>query len=86
MSRPAGFYERFSIDKVRYAGDGEPGLDAVFSNGRYVLRLYNQGGYDCTEIDLFDLLDWAQTHGKLLEKWRADMNAIASQPDLPPNP
>lgn len=26
--------------------------------GRLVIRAYNEGGYNCTDVDLWGLLDW----------------------------
>lgn len=26
--------------------------------GRYIVRAFNEGGCDLTEVDLFDLLEW----------------------------
>jgi len=31
--------------------------------GRVVLKAFNECGYNCTEIDVFDLLDWFDEKG-----------------------
>lgn len=35
-------------------------------NGRLVIVAYNQGGYDCTEVDLGNLLEWLNRHPAIL--------------------
>jgi hypothetical protein len=32
-------------------------------NGRAVINAYNQGKNDCTQVDLKELLEWAQDEG-----------------------
>jgi effector-binding domain-containing protein len=47
------------------AYDNEPNVELWrHSNGRLVIRAYNEGGYNGTEVDLLDLLDWAQSSGR----------------------
>jgi predicted type IV restriction endonuclease len=31
---------------------------AITDNGRWVVRALNEGGYNSTEVDLFELLEW----------------------------
>ena len=42
---------------VRHDEDEGPPLLA-WRDGRAVVRAYNQGGHDLTEVDLLDLLRW----------------------------
>lgn len=37
-----------------------PELDV--QEGRYIIRLFNQGGYDCTEMDVVHLIAWLREH------------------------
>lgn len=37
--------------------------------GRYVIIAENEGGYNCTSVDLLDVLEWVKKHKpELLEK------------------
>lgn len=52
-----------TLPQVR-GGEGrgdEPGEVEVWrdgKSGRLVMRAYNQGGHDCVDIDLRDVIDW----------------------------
>ena len=48
--------EEIPMQGVRGSEDGTPELARV--DGRWVARAYNQGGYDCTELDVADLVAW----------------------------
>ena len=37
-------------------------LTYAFKNGRPVVRALNSGGYDSTEVDLAELLEWVKTN------------------------
>ena len=41
--------------------DGE--VKVVRLEGRWYVRAYNEGGYNCTTVDLYDLLDWVREQG-----------------------
>lgn len=43
------------------------GVTITEANGRTVIRALNQGGYDCTMVDLQDVLDWVKEHGCSIE-------------------
>lgn len=50
------------LKNVREYVGGEPvELARNQQNGRIVIRAYNEGGNNCTEIDLFDLLAYLQS-------------------------
>jgi membrane protease subunit (stomatin/prohibitin family) len=31
-------------------------------NHRLVIRAYNEGGYNCTTVDLIDVIEWVKKH------------------------
>jgi hypothetical protein len=37
-------------------------LTYAFKNGRPVVRALNSGGYDSTEVDLAELMEWVKTN------------------------
>jgi hypothetical protein len=58
---------------VRYAEEGdielvhrpkgwEPPYSGMTADVGYLIRAYNEGGYNCTEVSLEDLLDWLREH------------------------
>lgn len=47
------------MEGVREYSEGAT-VELSVGNGRIVARAYNQAGYDCTEIDLLDLLAWCR--------------------------
>lgn len=36
-------------------------------SGRLVIRAFNEGGYNCTDVDLFGILEWAAINSHLLD-------------------
>jgi hypothetical protein len=55
-----------SIQRQVMSGVNEyvEGFDVALENlkGRLVVRAINQGGYDCTYVDLLQLITWLKTH------------------------
>lgn len=47
-----------------------PNVEMRRSNSRLVVQAYNEGGYNCTQVDLFDLLDWLSTSNAALTALR----------------
>ena len=61
MARPADDTKLCELAGVREYGGGEPvELWRNDETGRLVIRAYNEGGYNCTDVDLLDLVDWLQ--------------------------
>lgn len=59
------------MDAVReYAEDFPVELWLDGDSGRYVVRAKNQGGYDVTHVDLFDLLGWCERNAPLISALR----------------
>jgi len=34
-------------------------VEIITRNGRVVIKAYNEAGFNCTEVDLLDVLEWA---------------------------
>ena len=47
--------------------DNDEGVVLVVKNDRWVIRAYNEGGHQCTEVDLLDVVDWFSNHHELLK-------------------
>lgn len=45
---------------VREYAEGYPVRLCAMDNARLAIEARNQGGYDCTHVDLCDLLKWLQ--------------------------
>lgn len=53
-----------TLDGVREYGEGLPVKIAFYEDvGRFALKAENQGGYDCVEINLLDLVAWLKDGG-----------------------
>lgn len=53
-----------TLDGVREYGERLPVKIAFYEDvGRFVLKAENQGGYDCVEINLLDLVAWLKDGG-----------------------
>lgn len=50
-----------TLPSVREYTEGEPVELWVGTNGRVVLRAWNECRNNYTDVDLFDLLDWCRT-------------------------
>jgi hypothetical protein len=49
-----------------YAGGFE--VEIVMSSGRPAVRAYNEGGFNCTVIDLLDLMAWLNNyHAEIMQ-------------------
>ena len=47
---------------VRQYGNSDPvELWRDDESGRLVIKAFNEGGYSCTDVDLWDLINWLQT-------------------------
>jgi len=62
----------------------DSGVDLVrhWGTGRLVLRAYNEGGFNCTDIDLLDLLAWLTAEnaaGRLPEELAAAVADMAEK-------
>jgi hypothetical protein len=44
-----------------HGSGGEPVEQWRRADGRLVIRAFNEGGFSCTDVDLFDLVDWLRT-------------------------
>lgn len=49
-----------TLTDVREYTEGVPVELWLNDHGRVVIRAYNEGMHNCTEVDLEDLLDWVQ--------------------------
>lgn len=49
-----------TLPEVREYGDREPVEIWNNSEGRLIIRAYNEGGNNSTDVDLIDLLEWAK--------------------------
>ena len=50
-----------TTDSIREYAEGLP-VKIHSHEGRLVIEATNQGGYDCTLVDLQDVLDWVREH------------------------
>lgn len=65
MARPMSNSELIvgKMDGVREYAEGYPvELRRDDRNGRLVVRALNEGGYNLTDVDLLDLLQWVKAH------------------------
>jgi hypothetical protein len=37
-------------------------VELVVHKGRLVIRAYNEGGYNCTDVDALQLVGWLRVH------------------------
>lgn len=56
--------EQYTCPEIR---DGERGKDGAVEiarneNGRFVVRAFNEGGYNCTDVDVLDLIAWIKAN------------------------
>lgn len=57
---------------VRSSGDNEKAYICENNDGRLVIRTYTQSGFDCTEIDMLDLVNWLHNpeNNRLIEAYK----------------
>jgi hypothetical protein len=54
-------YEMLIPDIRVSNSDGATELVRFKHSGRLLVLFYNQGGYDCVDVDLAELIDWYQS-------------------------
>lgn len=52
------YEERYNVELCTLPPDDNHGLSAP----RLVIRAFNQARYDCTSVDLYDLIAWLRAH------------------------
>jgi hypothetical protein len=53
-----------------YTEEMEVTLKIWDANGRLIIHALNEAGYNCTEVDLLDLLDWVRANENIITEWR----------------
>jgi hypothetical protein len=53
-----------------YCEDMEVTLQMQYKGTRLVINARNEGGYNSTEVDLLDLLDWVRANENIITEWR----------------
>lgn len=55
--------KEFIMEGVREHAEEYPVSLRVTEKGRIGIYAMNEGGYNCTVVDLLDLLEWVKVHG-----------------------
>ena len=54
-----------------YSDEMEVEVDREENSNRWIVRAYNEGGYNRTEVDILDLVDWLRKNNpELLQESR----------------
>lgn len=53
---------------VREHVENRPVVLCRTESGRLAIRAYNEAGFNCTEVDLVEVLEWAASNKKLLAR------------------
>ena len=56
-SQDATNFKKTTIAR-EYSEGMEVGVDREEDSNRWIVRAYNEGGHNCTEVDILDLVDW----------------------------
>ena len=64
MTGVSEYAEGFEVELVQTNGRYKHGVQDSEreGSGRWVVRAKNEGGYNCTEVDILDLVDWLRQH------------------------
>ena len=53
------YCEGFPVEIIETDG-GYDECNKLFGVGRLAIRAANEGGFDCTEVDLIELIEWVK--------------------------
>ena len=59
---------KITLDGVREYCEEMPVLLRTNGNGLLVIEAYNEGGFNCTQVDLVDLLLWIANNEAVIDK------------------